>query len=77
MKRVRLPEFIEVLVPTRDRTGKRLSAAKQREWKERLAYFLLQNINVTGFQESRREGVWSQGRQNLREYDPKRIDYSS
>ena len=72
MKRVRLPEFIEVLVPTRDRTRKRLSAAKQREWKERLAYFLLQNIKVTGFQESQREGVWSQGRQDLREYDPER-----
>jgi hypothetical protein len=70
MKRVRLPEFIEILVPTRDRNGRRLSAVRQREWKERLAHFLLGNIKVTGFQESRREGVWSQGRQDLREYDP-------
>ncbi len=72
MRRVRLPEFIEVLVPTRDRNGRRLSAARQREWKERLAYFLLKSVKVTGFQESQREGVWSQGQQDLREYDPER-----
>jgi hypothetical protein len=70
MKRVRLPEFIEVLVPTRDRSGKALSAAKQREWKERLARYLLETLKVTGFQESKREGVWSQQRTDLREYDP-------
>jgi len=70
MKRVRLPEFIEVLVPTRDRSGKALSAAKQREWKERLARYLLETLKVTGFQESKREGVWSQQRRDLREYAP-------
>ena len=70
MKRVRLPEFIEVLVPTRDRSGKALSAAKQREWKERLARYLLETLKVTGFLESKREGVWSQQRRDLREYAP-------
>jgi len=70
MKRVRLPEFIEVPVPTRDRSGKALSAAKQREWKERLARYLLETLKVTGFQESKREGVWSQQRRDLREYAP-------
>jgi len=71
MKRLHLPEFIEVLVPTRDRNGRALSAAKQREWKERLARYLLETLKVTGFQESKREGVWKQERKELREYDPK------
>lgn len=71
MKRVRLPEFIEVLVPIRHRNRRALSPAKQREWKERLARYLLETLKVTGFQESRREGVWSQQRKDLREYDPK------
>ena len=70
MKRVRLPEFIEVLVPTRDRSRRALSLAKQREWKERLARYLLETLKVTGFQESKREGVWSQQRRDLREYAP-------
>jgi Tfp pilus assembly protein PilP len=56
MKRVRLPEFIEVLVPTRDRSQRALSPAKQREWKERLARYLLETLKVTGFR-SRRERV--------------------
>jgi len=71
MKRLRLPEFIEVLVPTRDRNGGALSAAKQREWKGRLARYLLETLKVTGFQESKREGVWKQEQKDLREYDPK------
>jgi len=65
-----LPEFIEVLVPTRDRNGRALSAAKQREWKERLARYLLETLKVTGFQESKREGVWKQEQKDRREYDP-------
>jgi len=60
MKRRRLPEFIELLVPTRDRNGRALSVAKQREWRERLGFYLLETLKVTGFQESRREGVWKQ-----------------
>jgi len=71
MKRVRLPEFIEVLVPTRDRDRRALSLVKQREWKERLARYLLETLKVTGFQESKREGVWKQQRKDLWEYDPK------
>ena len=47
------------------------SAARQREWKERLARYLLETLKVTGFQESKREGVWKQERKDLREYDPK------
>jgi hypothetical protein len=27
-------------------------------------------LNVTGFQESKREGVWKQEQKDLREYDP-------
>jgi hypothetical protein len=72
MERRKLPEFIEVLVPTRDRNGKALSASKQRQWKARLARFLLETLGVTGFQESEREGVWKQKAAELREYDPKR-----
>jgi hypothetical protein len=71
MERIHLPEFIEILVPTRDRNGRAISAAKQREWKERLARYLLETLQVTGFQESRREGVWKQEQRDLREYDPK------
>jgi hypothetical protein len=71
MKRLHLPEFIEILVPTRDRDGRAVSAAKQREWKERLARYLLETLKVTGFQESKREGVWKQEQRDLREYDPK------
>jgi hypothetical protein len=71
MKRLHLPEFIEVLVPTRDHEGRVLSTAKQREWKERLARYLLETLKVTGFQESSREGVWKQEQKDLREYDPK------
>ena len=71
MKRVRLAEFIEVLVPTRDRDSRALDPGKQREWKDRLARYLLETLNVTGFQESKREGVWNQQRRDLREYDPK------
>jgi hypothetical protein len=71
MERIHLPEFIEVLVPTRDRNGRALSTAKQREWKERLARFLLESLRVTGFQESKREGVWKQEQKDVREYDPK------
>ena len=71
MERIRLPEFIEIFVPTRDRKGRALSAAKQREWKERLARYLLESLKVTGFQESKREGVWKQEQKDLREYDPK------
>ena len=70
MKRTHLPGFIEVLVPTRDRNGRALSAAQQREWKERLARFLLETLKVTGFQQSQKEGVWKQVRKDLREYDP-------
>jgi hypothetical protein len=70
VKRLHLPEFIEILVPTRDRAGKALSATKQREWKDRLARYLLEALNVTGFQESKREGVWKQEQKDLREYDP-------
>jgi len=71
MKRLRLPEFIEVLVPTRDRNRRALGAQRQREWRERLARYLLQTLRVTGFQESKREGVWKQEQKDLREYDPK------
>ncbi len=71
MERIYLPEFIEIVVPTRDRNGKALSAAKQREWKERLVRFLLVTLKVTGLQESSREGVWKQQQKDLREYDPK------
>mgnify|MGYP001563398849 CR=1 FL=1 len=71
MERVHLPEFIEVLVPTRDRNGRALQVAKQREWKERLARFLLETLKVIGFQESKREGAWKQEQKDLREYDPK------
>lgn len=71
MRRLRLPEFIEVLVPTRDRAGRALSAAKQREWKGRLAGYLLETLKVSGFQESRREGVWKRRTKDLREYDAK------
>jgi hypothetical protein len=71
MKRLHLPEFIELLVPTRDRNGRALSMARQREWKERLARYLLDTLKVTGFQESKREGVWKQEQKDLREYDPK------
>jgi hypothetical protein len=70
MRRTQLPEFIEVLVPTRDRNGRALSAGQQREWKERLARFLLETLKVTGFQQSQKEGVWKQERKDLREYDP-------
>jgi len=71
MRRMHLPEFIEILVPTRDRNGRALSAANQREWKERLARYLLETLKVKGFQESKREGVWKQEQKDLREYDPK------
>jgi predicted secreted protein len=71
MKRLRWAEFIEVLVPTRDRNGRALSSRRQREWKERLARYLLKTLKVTGFQESMREGVWKQEQKDLREYDPK------
>ncbi len=71
MPRIHLPEFIEILVPTRDRNGRAVSAAKLREWKERLARYLLETLKVTGFQESKREGVWKQEQRDLREYDPK------
>jgi hypothetical protein len=70
VKRLHLPESIEILVPTRDRAGKALSATKQREWKDRLARYLLEALNVTGFQESKREGAWKQEQKDLREYDP-------
>lgn len=70
MERIRLPEFIELLVPTRDRQGKAIGAARRRHWKERLARFLLDDLKVTGFQESRREGVWRQEQKELGEYDP-------
>ena len=70
MKRLRLPEFIEVLVPTRDRNRRPLTVQEQREWRERLARYLLETLKVTGFQESKREGVWKQEQKDLREYDP-------
>ena len=66
-----LPEFIEILVPPRDRNGREVSVAKQREWKGRLAHYLLVTLKVTGFQESKREGVWKQEQRDLRTYDPK------
>lgn len=71
MERLHLPEFIEIFVPTRDRAGKALSAAKQRQWKDRLARYLLDDLKVTGFQESKRKGVWRQEQRVVREYDPK------
>ena len=71
MERMHLPEFIEILVPTRDRSGRALRPAKQQEWKERLARYLLETLRVTGFQESKREGVWKREQKDLREYDPK------
>lgn len=71
MERIHLPEFIEILVPTRDRNGRAVGAANQREWKERLVRYLLETLKVTGFQESKREGVWKQEQKDLREYDPK------
>ena len=71
MERIHLPEFIEILVPTRDRNGRAVSVAKQREWKERLARYLLVTLKVTGFQESKRDGVWKQEQRDLRAYDPK------
>ena len=71
MERMHLPEFIEILVPTLDRSGRALRPAKQREWKERLARYLLETLRVTGFQESKREGVWKREQKDLREYDPK------
>ena len=52
------------------RNRRALSAAKQREWKERLAHYLLETLKVTGLQESKRECVWSQERKDVREYDP-------
>lgn len=70
-KRTHLPEFIEILLPTRDRHGKPLPLTKQREWKERLASFLLGRLKVTGFQESNREGVWKQEQRNVRKYNPR------
>ena len=71
MARIHLPEFIEILVPARDRNGRAVSVAKQREWKERLASYLLMTLKVTGFQESKRDGVWKQEQRDLRAYDPK------
>ena len=71
MERIHLPEFIEVLLPTRDRNGRPVSAVRQREWKQRLSRLLLETLKVTGFQESKREGVWKQEQKDLREYDPK------
>ncbi len=71
MQRLRLPEFIEILVPTRDRKGRAVSVSKQREWMDHLAGYLLETLKVTGFQESQREGVWKQEQTDLREYDPK------
>jgi hypothetical protein len=71
MQRVRLPEFLEIFVPTKDRTGRTLSAAKLREWKVRLTHYLLDDLKVTGFQESKREGVWKLKRREAREYDPR------
>lgn len=70
MGRTQLPDFIELLVPSRDRNGKALTSVKQREWRERLARFLLESLEVTGFQESKRMGVWKQEQKNLLEYDP-------
>ena len=67
MTRLRLPEFIEVLVPTRDRNRRPLSAQEQRQWRERLARYLLETLKVTGFQESKREGVWKQEQKDLRD----------
>lgn len=71
MQRVRLPEFIELYMPTRDRAGQALSAMKLREWKQRLRDYLLDDLRVTGFHESKREGVWRLKPQEIREYDPK------
>jgi hypothetical protein len=71
MERTRLPEFIEILVPTRDRKGKALRASLQQEWKNRLTRFLLETLRVTGFQESKRSGVWKRERKEFWEYDPK------
>lgn len=42
---------------------------RQREWKGRLARYLLETLKVSGFQESRREGVWTRRNKDLREYD--------
>lgn len=70
MERTRLPDFIELLVPSRDRNGRALTSVKQREWRKRLASFLLESLKVTGFQESKRMGVWKQEQKNLLEYDP-------
>lgn len=36
-----------------------------------MARYLLETLKVTGFQESKREGVWKQEHKDLREYDPK------
>lgn len=71
MRRLHLSEFVEILVPTRDRNGRVLSATRQREWRGRLARCLLETLKATGFQESKREGVWNQEQKDLREYDPK------
>jgi hypothetical protein len=70
MKRLHLPAFIEVFMPTRDRAGKALSATKLRHWKDRLTRYLLEDLKVTGFQESKREGVWKKTQRDIREYDP-------
>lgn len=70
MERTQLSDFIELLVPSRDRNGRALTSVQQREWRERLARFLLESLKVTGFQESKRMGVWKQEQKNLLEYDP-------
>lgn len=70
MERTQLSDFIELLVPSRNRNGRALTSVQQREWRERLARFLLESLKVTGFQESKRMGVWKQEQKNLLEYDP-------
>jgi hypothetical protein len=70
MERTRLPEFIEILVPTRDKNGKAVAASIQREWRKRLTRYLLESLKVTGFQESKRSGVWKRERKKLWEVRP-------
>jgi hypothetical protein len=49
----------------------RIRASLQQEWKNRLTRFLLETLRVTGFQESKRSGVWKRERKEFWEYDPK------
>lgn len=64
IRRQRLSEYIEVRVPTRDRAGRPVPAAKQREWMQRLRDFLLNDLGTTGSEDWKVQSTW------VGEYDP-------